>query len=146
MINHTRNLSNYCSLNVIVPCKYSHISIWGKNLFLATAVEKNIYHDWTYYDLYNKDGVLCPIGSLASIDEIEDGKAKVLKDGQCGFIDELGNIIPENVSRVDKHIITQTVFGSLEILDNHGEKLFDYNDNISCLEVLTDGCYKLKKK
>ena len=133
------------SLNVIVPCKYSHISIWGKNLLLATAVEKNIYHDRTYYDLYNKDGVLCPIGSLASIDEIEDGKAKVLKDGQCGFIDELGNIIPENVSRVDKHIITQTVFGSLEILDNHGEKLFDYNDNISCIEVLTDGCYKLKK-
>lgn len=134
------------TLNVIVPCKYSHITTWGKNLFLATVHKKNFYGEETYYNLYNRDGVLCSIGNMSAIETLENGKAKVEKDGKFGYIDDLGNVVPDNISKVDEHIVTKEAFGKLEVFDNHGNRLFSYNDNITLIETLSEGYYKVKKQ
>jgi hypothetical protein len=135
------------NLQEIVPFEYSSIETFSSTLFLAT--KKNGWWNTTTREekhLFKSNGKECSIGAIHTIKPFVDGKAEVTTIwGNKGFIDENGDVIPEDESVINNEIKLLYSFGYIEIRKISGDIIVPISHKIDLVEPFADGYYLVRE-
>ena len=120
LINHTGKS--------ILSCKYSHISVWANNLILI----KNGTSSNNRYKLFNENGGIINNFEYDTIDELKDGKASVTIGTYSGYIDEMGQPLPDHEIVLSDGNIKYSIMRKWGLRSPQGETIIKcMNDEIT---------------
>ena len=129
---------NNQSGEVIIPCEYADFSVWNNDIYLCKKETSYGYaRIISTYDLINSEGDTI-LSGFTSISQLDNGKAKVLKDGQEGEIDEDGQIIMSEQKQFSCGLQGRKYLGYWEILNQEGNVLLGQEKKISNAESLNN--------
>lgn len=132
-------------LNLVLPCNFDSIELWGNGLFLTRDdIREGRWYDYDIkkeYRLYKNDGQICSIGVFDDVEDVKDGKAKIKKGSEIGFINSDGEIIYDNPETINNEIIVSKAFGHVEIKSVDGDILVPLREGITDVRPFMEAFY-----
>ena len=132
-------------LKLILTCNYDSIKLWGNNLFLTRDdIREGSWYDYDIrkeYRLYKKDGQICSIGVFDDVEDVREGKAKIIKGSEVGFINSDGEIIYDNSETINNEITVSKAFGHVEIKSVDGDILVPLREGITDVRLFMETFY-----
>lgn len=133
----------------VIPCEYDSIEKWGNNLFLALRkVQEGYWYNATFrkeYILYKSDGRVCSVGVVSSFEDLGEGRAKVMKFSNIGYVDQNGELIPDSSEILEGCVSVNKAFGYIEVKEDNGNVLLPLSNNVSDIRKLVSGYYIVVK-
>ena len=133
----------------VIPCEYKSIEKWGNNLFLALKeIQEGHWYNVTFrkeYLLYKRDGRACSIGVVSSFEDMGDGRAKVMKFSNIGYVNQDGELITDSSEILEGGITVNRAFSYIEVKDENGNVLLPLSSNVSDIRNLVTGYYVVEK-
>ena len=137
------------NLKLILPCNFDSIKPWGNNLLLTRKdIREGYWSDYSTkeeYQLYKKDGTACSAGIFDAYEDVGEGRLKIYKHPETGFVTLDGEIIPDSEETINNEIIVSKAFGHIEIRNTDGEILAPLSDGLTDVKPLTEAFYIIVK-
>ncbi len=137
-------------LKLILPCDFDSIELWNNDLFLTRndIMEGSWYNYCTReeYRLYKKNGVICSIGVFEGYEDVGEGKTKIIKNSQIGYINQDGEIIYDDTETMNNEIIVSKAFGHIEIKSIEGDILIPLSEGVTEIRPFVETFYIIVKE
>lgn len=137
-------------LKLILPCDYDSIQLWDNDLFLTrNDIREGRWYDYSTreeYRLYKKDGVICSIGVFEAYEDVGEGKTKIIKNSQIGYINQDGEIIYDDTETMNNEIVVSKAFGHVEIKSIEGDILVPLSEGVTETRPFVETFYIIVKE
>ena len=138
------------NLKLILPCDFDSIELWDNDLFLTrNDIREGGWYDYSTreeYRLYKKDGVICSIGVFEAYEDVGEGKTKIIKNSQIGYINQDGEIIYDDTETMNNEIVVSKAFGHIEIKSIEGDVLVPLSEGVTEIKPFIDTFYIIVKE
>lgn len=122
-------------LKLILPCDFDSIELWDSGLFLTrNDIREGSWYNYRTreeYRLYKKDGIICSIGVFEAYEDVGEGKTRIIKDSQIGYINQDGEIIYDDTETMNNEIVVSKAFGHIEIKSIDGDTLVPLSEGVT---------------
>ncbi|MBR6197731.1 MAG: hypothetical protein IKQ72_09030 [Bacteroidaceae bacterium] len=120
--------------NILVKRKFSRYDIFvDQNEVISGVLEVSLWatnrlkvkNEYSKYQIYSIEDNTYIGESFSNIYDIQEGKAKVLRNGSTAYIDINANILPEMSLSIGNNLIKKKIFGYWNLVDNNNNSIIE---------------------